>query len=128
MKIYGPYTRADGRKHIIKYDPSTGSRKTVSYPKHLMEKYLGRALLPTETVDHIDDNFYNDDINNLQVISRGANVAKACITGDWYVCNAYDCTNQVWRPPSVVDKLKIGVFCCNSCRSATLGNQYQQGV
>lgn len=68
-KIYGPYLRPDGRQHIIAVYPD-GSRKTTSYPKYLMEVHLGRYLLPTETVDHIDRDFTNNSISNLQVLSK----------------------------------------------------------
>src|SRR5690606_5867052 len=68
MKVYGPYLRKDGRKHVILY--KDGKRSTVSYPKFLMEQHLGRKLKPHETVDHIDRDFTNDDITNLRVVDR----------------------------------------------------------
>lgn len=49
--IYGPYARSDGRKHMILIDEN-GFRTTISYPKYLMEQYLGRKLADDETVDH----------------------------------------------------------------------------
>ena len=78
MKIYGPYIRKDGRKHIvIIYDD--GTRKTKSYPRFLMEQYLGRELLDEETVDHINEDFTDDRIENLQLLSRAENSAKAMV-------------------------------------------------
>lgn len=75
MKIFGPYLRKDGRKHIcIVY--STGERKTKSYPRWLLEQHLGRELLPSETVDHIDNDFTNDSLSNLQILSRAENTRK----------------------------------------------------
>jgi len=68
-KIYGPYTRKDGRKHIIAIFPN-GKRKTVSYPKYLMEQHLGRYLAEDETVDHIDRDFTNDSIENFRILTR----------------------------------------------------------
>jgi len=47
MKVYGPYTRKDGRQHVILYE--NGTRKTVSYPKYLLETKLGRPLDSNET-------------------------------------------------------------------------------
>ena len=75
IKFYGPYLRKDGRKHLVyKLD---GKHKSLSYPKYLMECHLGRYLEEWETVDHIDEDFTNDDINNLRVISRLDNIARS---------------------------------------------------
>ena len=68
-KIYGPYFRKDGRQHIIAIHPEEG-RKTVSYPKYLMECKLGRYLDPNETIDHIDNDPCNNNFSNLRVLSR----------------------------------------------------------
>lgn len=67
-KVYGPYPRADGRKHVILC--IDGRRTTVSYPKFLMEVQLGRRLEEHETVDHIDRDFTNNSLENLQVLPR----------------------------------------------------------
>ena len=74
-KVYGPYGRDDGRKHVIlnNTDLPKGDKnklKTISYPKALKEIDLGRVLLPNETVDHDDRNFSNNDPNNLIVRDR----------------------------------------------------------
>jgi len=74
-KVYGPYTREDGRKHVIHYDGKT--RRTQSYPRYLMEQHLGRELLPNETVDHINEDFTDDRIENLQLLSLVDNVNKS---------------------------------------------------
>jgi len=73
--VYGPYVRKDGRQHIvlsIKNKPREypNKIKTISYPKVLMEIYIGRKLLSNETVDHIDRNFNNNSIENLRIIDR----------------------------------------------------------
>lgn len=75
MKVYGPYTRTDGRQHVCIIG-TDGYRKTQSYPRYLMEQALGRELLDNETVDHIDNDFTNNAIDNLQVISRQDNARK----------------------------------------------------
>lgn len=70
-RIYGPYTRKDGRQHIVAYSgsPMNWTRTTVSYPKFLMEIALGRLLDPvTETIDHIDGNWMNNDPSNLRIV------------------------------------------------------------
>lgn len=76
MKIYGPYIRKDGRKHIcIVHD--NGRKQTKSYPRYLMEQHLGRELLPKEHVDHINNDPYDNRIENLQILTQQANNKKA---------------------------------------------------
>lgn len=74
MKVYGPYFRKDGRQHVIIYENK--KRTTISYSKYLLEQKLGRKLLPNETCDHIDGDFSNNSLENLQVLSRADNVRK----------------------------------------------------
>ena len=77
-KIFGPYLRKDGRQHIV-IQHEDGRLQTKSYPKHLLEQKLGRELLGEETCDHVDENFTNDDLVNLQVLTRSENAAKAMV-------------------------------------------------
>lgn len=90
LKVYGPYYREDGRRHVILYDFEAGIRRTKSYPRYLMEQHLGRELEEWETVDHIDEDFTNDDISNLQILSRTENVLKSAAFRPaetaWFVC------------------------------------------
>lgn len=51
-------------------------QKTISYARYLMSVKLGRELRPDETVDHIDNNKLNDDINNLQILTWKENIDK----------------------------------------------------
>jgi len=76
MKIYGPYLRKDGRKHIVIVHDD-GLKQTQSYPRYLMEQHLGRRLLDNETVDHINEDFTDDRLENLQLLTRGENAAKS---------------------------------------------------
>lgn len=45
-------------------------QRRVSYSKWLMEKELGRKLENNEVVYHIDGNSLNNDISNLEIITR----------------------------------------------------------
>ena len=58
----------DGRMRAY-YKDSNGKDKLISYPKLIMEEYLGRKLLDNEIVHHIDGNPLNNDISNLQVLT-----------------------------------------------------------
>src|ERR1700743_801266 len=76
-KIYGPYLRPDGRKHVIIWNPVIDKRKTVSYPKYLLQYVHNLEFNKNDTADHIDENFKNDEINNLQVLPRTENILKS---------------------------------------------------
>ena len=69
-KVFGPYRRKDGRKHVVLQCELTKKLKTISYPKYLMELHLGRYLTDDETVDHKDRDFTNDSLSNLQILPR----------------------------------------------------------
>jgi hypothetical protein len=90
MKIYGPYLRKDGRKHVIIIHDN-GISQTRSYPRLLLEQKLGRSLTDEETVDHIDGDFTNDAPENLRALSRVENAANGWITGN---CSAFVATKE----------------------------------
>jgi hypothetical protein len=59
------YHGKDGRLRV--YVRETG--KTISYPKYLMEKELGRQLKPNEFVHHKDLNPLHNEMSNLVVMT-----------------------------------------------------------
>lgn len=65
------YHGKDGRLRVYVCE----TKKTISYPKYLMEKELGRALRPGEDVHHKDGNPLNNDISNLVVKSHSEHTA-----------------------------------------------------
>jgi len=119
-RIYGPYYRKDGRQHIVIIHDN-GRKQTKSYPKYLLEQKIGRELINNETCDHIDENFTNDDPNNLQVLTRAQNAAKAAISRPaemhHYKCSV--CRKPASKPMSEVKhnwKLgKSGPVCSKQC-------------
>jgi len=55
-QIYGPYqSKTDKRLRVVVREGKT--KRTISYPKFLVEKRLNRYLSENEIVDHIDGNF-----------------------------------------------------------------------
>jgi hypothetical protein len=116
-KIYGPYTRKDGRKHICVLF-SDGSRTTVSYPKYLMEKHLNRYLNDDETVDHIDRDFTNDEISNLRVVGRkehASDDAKRRKSSDGICIWCKSSISFTEINKRLKNKRKSGPFCSRKC-------------
>jgi len=120
MKIYGPYTRKDGRQHIVLV--SDGKKTTMSYPKYLLEQKIGRKLLNHETCDHIDGDFTNNSLDNLQVLSRGDNAAKAMALRprEQIYCVCSECSKSFYASMKRVrhnqgKQKKAGPFCSRSC-------------
>lgn len=119
FKVHGPYKRKDGRQIVIIVE-NNGKRRTVSYPKWLMELQMGRRLDPDmETVDHIDSDIDNNDISNLRVMPRDEHstedtrrVKPVTFTCAW-------CDKEFERSPRLVrdkaKKNKAGPFCSRGC-------------
>ncbi len=117
--IYGPYTRGDGRKIVIVIDHN-GKRRTVSYPKWLLESQLGRPLDPElETVDHIDSNFNNNDIANLRMLPRAEHSADDTRRVEPAKFQCAWCDKDFERSPRLIrdkaKKNKAGPFCSRKC-------------
>ena len=70
-KVYGSYVAKDKRLRIVLVNNNNKKDKiTVSYPKYLMEVHLNKYLEKDDTVDHIDGDFTNNKLSNLQVLPR----------------------------------------------------------
>ena len=59
------YHGKDGRLRVYVRE----TKKTISYPKYLMEKELGRKLSPNEHVHHMDEDPLNNEVTNLKVMT-----------------------------------------------------------
>jgi len=130
-KVYGPYTRRDGRQVVI--IRTNGSSRTVSYPKFLIERELGRKLNDDETVHHIDGDFSNNSIENLRVLARSRHsgfhakkmepVRQKCIwCGSEFVLTGKKISDR----KSSQARGKAGPFCSRSC-SGKFGKAVQMG-
>jgi hypothetical protein len=121
MKLYGPYLRKDGRKHFLIKDGD--NMTSLSYPKWLMEQHLGRKLEPDETVDHKDNDFRNDDISNLQILTRSENTKKEMQRPErakkYFEFDCPVCGTLSKKPLKDVEsnrrKGREGPFCSRSC-------------
>lgn len=117
MKVCGPYRRKDGRQHVIIFNE--GKRRTMSYPKYIMEQYLGRSLSSTETVDHIDRDFNNNNVSNLRVVDKvvhskedAKRVKLVCFNCKWCGKESHRQANQLNHNAKL---LKAGPFCGRVC-------------
>jgi hypothetical protein len=118
-KVFGPYKRQDGRQIvIIKNDD--GSYRTVSYPKYLVEQNVGRPLDPDqETVDHIDSNKDNNNLDNLRIVPRQQHSGDDTRRVKLVAFDCHMCGKKFERSPRLIrDKSKKGrggPFCSRQC-------------
>jgi hypothetical protein len=56
---------------------TNGEKHSMSYAKYVYTSYYECDVAEGDQVDHIDKNKMNDDISNLQVISRKLNTNKS---------------------------------------------------
>lgn len=119
MKVHGPYKRRDGRQIVIVIEKNN-KRRTVSYPKWIMEMQLGRKLDPNlETVDHIDSNFDNNDISNLRLVPRDEHSGDDTRRVKNVKFECAWCDKEFERSPRLIrdkaKKNKAGPFCSRGC-------------
>jgi hypothetical protein len=120
-RIYGPFRNGkDSERKIMIIIEDDGTRRTVSYPKFLMEEHLGRRLDPDkETVDHIDFDINNNDISNLRLVPREEHSADDTRRVKLISIPCSWCGEKFERSPRVLrDKHRkgvIGTFCSKSC-------------
>lgn len=118
-KIHGPYTRNDGRKIVI-VQYVDGTKRTISYPKHLCEQYLGVQLDENaHTIDHWDTNKDNNNLSNLKIYPRDEHSANDTRRVKLVKFKCAWCKNNFERSPRLVrdkaKKNKAGPFCSRSC-------------
>lgn len=116
--VHGPYENGPkGRKIVIVIDRK-GKRRTVSYPKWLMECHLGKPLGDL-TVDHLDFDHNNNDINNLRVVDRSTHSADDTRRVKLIKLKCAECGKDFERSPRLLrdktKKGKVSQFCSRSC-------------
>jgi len=118
MKVYGPYSQKDGRLIVIHYDGHV--RRTQSYPRYLMELYLGRKLESWEEVDHINGDITDNRIGNFQLLTKSENVKKSAKRKKmlYFVCPICQADFQLDERTYKHNQLKqkrAGPYCSRSC-------------
>lgn len=128
MKVFGPYKRKDDRSHVIIIDGK--KRRTVSYPKYIMEQHLGRILDKNETVHHTDGDFTNNDLSNLEIIDRKTHIIQDVIRVEKVKVKCIWCKIEMVRRAADIDWNSkqgcAGPF-CKSC-AGVYGTMIQNGL
>jgi len=117
-KLYGPYkSKIDGRERVILiFDDKT--KKTISYPKYIVECEIGKILDKNETIDHIDGNFLNNNLNNLRIVNRNEHIKQDVIRNKDIIVNCVYCNKEFTIKGSSirqVNRRNSGTFCSKSC-------------
>lgn len=78
-RVYGPYIRThkkNKRRRQMVIIFTDGSKTTMTFARWQMTQHLGRRLLPTEHVDHKNEDSLDDRLENYQILTPGENAAK----------------------------------------------------
>ncbi|AFA44492.1 HNH endonuclease [Klebsiella phage K64-1] len=81
----------EGRRTVILYNKTTKITSSTAYARYLLAVHNNRYLTENEEADHIDEDFTNDDISNLQILTIEEHRAKSIANGiqakyDEFVC------------------------------------------
>ena len=64
-----------GRRRVIVFYEG-GKREDLAYARYIMQEHIGKKLNKNEHVDHINGDFTDDRIENLQVLSASDHKKK----------------------------------------------------
>lgn len=76
FKPFGTVSKMSSGRRIIYFTKLDGVQTGTSYARYLMAVKLGHFIADDLEVDHIDNDFTNDNIDNLQVLTSEQNLKK----------------------------------------------------
>lgn len=117
--VHGPYKKQNSRQIVIVIDRK-GKRRTVSYPKWILECQLGRKLDPDkETVDHWNGDINDNSLDNLRIVPRDQHSADDTKRVKLIKLKCAWCDKDFERSPRLLrdkaKKGKVGPFCSREC-------------
>lgn len=124
--IHGPYLRKDKRLMVVFVKKETNKVSSISYPKVLYEVYYNKRLGNDDTIDHIDGNPLNNNIDNLRVLDRTfhATMDKQLLIPSLVKC--LYCGKEFFAS-KYANERNTGYFCSRSC-SGNYGRKIQMGI
>ena len=130
-QISGLYLRKD-RRLMCTVKTSDGKKTSVSFPKALMELYLGYLLDKDYTIDHIDMNPLNNNLSNLNIVNRKEHCKLDVLRNKDVELKCFLCGKTFIKKGSMLnniqrkDKKGQNYFCSKTC-SGKYGAMIQNG-
>jgi len=118
--VYGPYLSKDtGRKIVIVKSKKDGTKRTMTYPRWLLEVHMEKPLDSDLTVDHWDSNHTNDSIDNFKLFPRSEHSSNDTRRVKLVKFKCKWCDKDFERSPRLIrdksKKDKAGPFCSRPC-------------
>lgn len=110
------HSRGKYKAIIIPTHPYADKRGRVGYHRYIVEQEIGRYLLPTEIVHHIDGDVDNNDPLNLEITNHSEHTRRHKSTGVTYVfLECAECRKKFEREKRKISKNIKRNFCSRSC-------------
>ena len=90
--ITGLYLRKDNRLMCI-IKKNNGQKTSASFPKVIIELFMNEKISKDKTIDHIDMDPLNNNLNNLQIIDREAHCKQDSLKNKDVYVNCFMCGN-----------------------------------
>lgn len=112
--VYMRFNKCTGRNQVILVR-NDGSLTGMSYAKYVYTSYHKCKIEKGDEIDHIDDNKLNDDISNLQVLSKSENARKNKKRRQYVALICPVCGKEFILPKNVSDSIETEPCCSKSC-------------
>jgi YHS domain-containing protein len=97
-----------------------------------MEQHLGRRLEDWEQIDHIDNDFTNNNLDNLQILSVADNNRKSAKPAEEVTFTCPVCGTIITKSASKAKhnrkQGKAGPFCSRSCAGKFSAMRQHHGI